>query len=863
MLTFALAGIMITREVANYTDNLEKEIAHFQTSHQGYLSSLAWSMEYKSLVNFANYEATSNFVQYVKIVDSLGKVIAEAGHLDGTKKRIAEFNLTYFHNGRDFVIGHITIGGSIPSYREWIRTHMSNLLLTSGLLVLVTFSFSYLLFHRQVLSRLAAIKMSLQDNSFADADDRNLPGNTFGIPDEITLLVKTLANRTHQTREELQKRREAEEKLQKMNADLLLEIEERQRVEQVLESSREKYRLLVENQTDLLVKVDLQGQFEFVSQSYCRLFGKTESELLNNSFMPMVHPDDHASTANQIAKVFQPPYTAYMEQRARTVDGWRWLAWLDTAVLDDKGNVTSIIGVGRDITEQKEYEQALKETQKTFLSVLNGIDASVYVSDMETGEILFMNQYIIDLFGRDMTGEKCYKSFRNEDGPCPYCPKAKLVDDDGKPAGVHIWQDKNPITKKYFVNYDRAITWTDGRLVQLQIATDITELREIEQQLQQAQKMEAVGRLAGGVAHDFNNMLSIILGNSEMLLADYDLADDVVEHMHEIEKAARRSAALTRQLLAFARKQTVSPEVLDINQALGNALKMISRLIGEDIELVWNPGCSDCLIEMDPTQLDQLLTNLCLNARDAIDGVGRITIETQAVTLDEEACIDQADFVPGDYVVMLVSDTGSGMDEQTLANIFEPFFTTKSMDQGTGLGLATVYGVLKQNKGFVHVSSQPGEGSTFQLYLPRVVEGREDGEENTVKTTVEHGHETILLVEDEHAILLMTKRMLENLGYEVLAADSPQQAITMADEFDGRIHLLITDVVMPGMSGREMVDEILKSHPELKYLYVSGYTANVIAEQGILDVGVNFIQKPFSMADLSEKVRELIAMQYS
>ncbi|MDD5285209.1 MAG: PAS domain-containing protein [Desulfuromonadaceae bacterium] len=395
--------------------------------------------------------------------------------------------------------------------------------------------------------------------------------------------------------------------------------------------------------------------------------------------------------------------------------------------------------------------------------------------------------------------------------------------------------------------------------------TDITErkLREedrtkLEGQLQQSQKMDSVGRLAGGVAHDFNNMLTVIQGHANLALMEIDSTHPLHAALEEIRKAAERSADLTRQLLAFARKQIVAPKVLDLNETVSGMLKMLRRLIGEDIQLAWLPAANLWPIKIDPSQIDQILANLCVNARDSIADVGKITIETGNSFIDEEYCANHAGFVPGMYVLLTVNDNGCGMDTETLSHIFEPFFTTKDVGEGTGLGLATVYGIVKQNNGFINIYSERGFGSSFAIYLPRHMgETRQTRTEGSAEPSP-RGQETVLLVEDELAILKMTSMILTKQGYTVLQANSPSEAIRMASECNGKIHLLITDVVMPMMNGQDLAKNLLSLQPQIKCLFMSGYTANVIAHHGVLDDGVHFIQKPFTLPGLAIKVREVL-----
>ncbi|MCX6545987.1 MAG: ATP-binding protein [Acidobacteria bacterium] len=381
---------------------------------------------------------------------------------------------------------------------------------------------------------------------------------------------------------------------------------------------------------------------------------------------------------------------------------------------------------------------------------------------------------------------------------------------------------------------------------------------KMEAQFLQAQKMEAVGRLAGGVAHDFNNMLGVILGHVELAIEQVDPGHPLVADLEGIRAAANRSADVTRRLLAFARKQTVAPRILDLNETMVGMLAMLRRLIGEDINLAWQPGADLWSIKMDPSQIDQILANLSVNARDAIADVGTITIETRNSMLDADYCANHLGSTPGEYVRFSVSDTGCGMDADTLSHLFEPFFTTKAVGKGTGLGLATVYGAVRQNNGFIDVSSKPGRGTTFTIYLPRDRSNAKPVQTEGVEGAALRGDETILVVEDEPALLKLTTLMLKRQGYTVLVARSPGEAIRLATDYAGQIHLLLTDVVLPEMNGWDLAAHVLSVYPDIQRLFMSGYTSDVVTQHGVLDHGVYFIQKPFSREDLGAKVREAL-----
>jgi CheY-like chemotaxis protein len=353
-------------------------------------------------------------------------------------------------------------------------------------------------------------------------------------------------------------------------------------------------------------------------------------------------------------------------------------------------------------------------------------------------------------------------------------------------------------------------------------------------------------------------MLTVILGYTQAAMDETDTSAPLYTNLKEILNAAGRSADITRQLLAFARKQTIAPQVLDLNRTVEGMLKMLRRLIGEDIDLVWTPGKSLWPVMIDPSQIDQILANLCVNARDAVSDMGRITIETGMATFDKAYCTDHTDFLHGDFVLLAISDNGCGMDKETLDNLFEPFFTTKDLGKGTGLGLATVYGIVKQNNGFIHVCSEPGQNTVFRIYLPRHA-GQAAGlpREKTGEIPLGRG-ETILIVEDEVVILDLCKLMLERLGYTVLTAATPGEALRLAETGAGRIHLLMTDVVMPEMNGRDLAKQLTALCPDIKLLFMSGHTANVIEHQGVMGKGMNFIQKPFSKNALAVMVHQAL-----
>lgn len=595
----------------------------------------------------------------------------------------------------------------------------------------------------------------------------------------------------------------------------------------------------------LIGQVRNESQNEEAMRSYAREIGADENEMIA-AFreVPFMTKEQFANVAQLLFTIAQQLSTlAYRNlQRARF------------------------------IAERKTAEQTLRRERERLQFILDGARLGTWEWNIQTNEAVF-NETWAELIG--------YKL--EELIPCRFDTWAKLVHPedmiDAEKRLALCAAGKMPDYDCEFRmrHKDGHWVWIQalGRIMRcddhgkplMMFGThaDITgrksaeeEQEKLQAQLYQSQKMESVGRLAGGVAHDFNNMLGAILGFTELAMIEIDQSQTLFSYMQEIRKAAERSAELTRQLLAFARKQDVVLKILDLNETVTSTLKMLKRLIGEDIELSWLPCQSSAIVEIDPSQIDQILANLCVNARDAIGDTGKLTIETDIVDFDEDYCVLHAGYVPGEYVMLAVSDNGCGMDFETISHLFEPFFTTKEMGKGTGLGLATVYGIVRQNNGFINVYSEPEQGTTFKIYLPRYTATTLPVAEDKIVTSSPSGYETILLVEDESMLLEITKTMLELHGYNVLAAATPGEALELARKYTGKISLLMTDVIMPEMNGRDLARHLLSIRPNLNCLFMSGYTANVIANHGVLDEGVFFIQKPFSSKDLAAKISGIL-----
>lgn len=635
-----------------------------------------------------------------------------------------------------------------------------------------------------------------------------------------------------------------------------------------LQKSEEKYRTIYNASSNAIFIQDIEtGAILDVNQKMCEMYRIDYQDALKANVGDLsagIPPYTLQDALALVAKAAQGQQQLFEWQAQDTLGRIFWVL-VKMRVVEIDGVKRLLVTVS-DISKRKEAERALRESEERFSKAFRSSPAPVIISDIATGRIVDVNDRWLAMMEYSRTDINDKSTL--ELGMWPNIDVRRqmvqqlLRDGRLKDYSCQIRTKSGNILDVTW--YAEIIKLGELDFV-LSLIYDNTEKKRSEEerqklqaQLLQAQKMESIGRLAGGVAHDYNNMLGVIIGHVELASQKVRRAYDVEKHLNEILKAAKRSAELTQQLLAFARRQNIAPKILDLNQAVGSILDMVHVLLGEDIELTWLPGSGSYFVKIDPTQLNQLLMNLCVNARDAIAEKGKITIETQKITIDESYCALNTFFVAGDFIVLIVSDNGHGMDKETQSKIFEPFFTTKETGKGTGLGLATVYGIVKQNNGFINVYSELGNGTTFKIYFPTCKDIEKENLKPLLPTFREGSPKTILLVEDEPALLEINKAALMELGHVVLAADTPENAVQLAKEHAEHLDLLITDVMMPQMNGQDLERHIRQLCPEIRCLFASGYTASVISHHVLLDNDVHLIQKPFTLKELQAKISECL-----
>ncbi len=650
-------------------------------------------------------------------------------------------------------------------------------------------------------------------------------------------------------------------------AELVLanDVTERRRAEAALQESEERYRDLVENAHDIIYTHDLEGNYTSVNKAGERIMGYTREEVLGMNLAQTVAPESVETARRMIAeKLAGGKGTAY-ELEVVAKDGRRVPVEVNTRLIFQGGTAVGVQGIARDITERKSAEEALR-FQKTLLESQSEASLDGILVVGTGGKIISYNARFTEMWG---IPREVLRTHSDEEA-LRFVERSLVDPQEFLSTVEHLYRHPDEINHvevaltdgRTFDRYSAPVKSADGEYYgRVWYFRDITEGKNLEEQLRQSQKLESIGMLAGGIAHDFNNLLTAIIGYSDLTLLRLREEDPLHRNVSEVKRAAERAASLTRQLLAFSRKQVLQPKVIDLNSTVSELEKMLRRLIGEDVELrtVLAPNLGS--VKADPGQIEQVIMNLAVNARDAMPRGGKLIVETANVNLDDEYAKRHASVAPGAYVMLAVSDTGVGIDEQTRKRIFEPFFTTKETGKGTGLGLSTVYGIVKQSGGHIWVYSEVGRGTTFKVYLPRVDEGAQEYRRSAEVEEDLSGAETILLAEDEELVRTLARQVLEAYGYRVLEAANGGAALLICERHGETVDLLLTDVVMPEMSGRILAERLRQLRPAMKVLYMSGYTDNAIVHQGELDEGMNFIQKPFTPQALARKVREVLGRE--
>lgn len=632
--------------------------------------------------------------------------------------------------------------------------------------------------------------------------------------------------------------------------------------EEDFRQSREKYARMIQASPDAITLRSLpERRYLEVNEGFCRMTGYTVEEVLGKTSAELNVWADPEQRRGTVEKILREGEIHEEEFRFRTKSGEIRFGQL-AAVSVIVGNRLCMLSVTRDITARKHAEEELRRSEANFRSLVEDAPFGIFRATLE-GRILQANPALVRMLGYDSEAELCKLNLASDIYQDPR-QRQRLIDEHTQKdefRNVEVqWKRKDGKTITVLLRGRRRVTGSDNALTYYEeFAEDITERRVLERQLLQSQKMEAIGRLAGGVAHDFNNLLGVVLGHTEILEEHADRDSRLRRSVEAIRSATNRASSLTMQLLAFSRKQVVAPKILDLNASVREIEKLLHRVIGEDIELILRLHPHLSTIQMDPGQLDQILMNLVVNARDAMPQGGKLIVETTDVTLDEPYVGQHLGASTGAFVQLSISDTGCGMDQETLSHVYEPFFTTKEKGKGTGLGLSTVYGIVKQAGGYIMAYSELGRGSTFKVYFPLVHGVPETARSSERRAEIPGGSETVLLVEDETALRELTRVLLEKAGYTVLEARNVEDAIRFAENGERKIDLLLTDVVMPGMDGHELSHRLASHRPALKILYMSGYADDVVANRGgIHNRGTTLLQKPFSRAALLGKVREVL-----
>ncbi len=843
LITLISASLQIYLEYKSDIDQVKSQINQIENGHLKSLTNSLWKLDDDQIKVQLNDALSLRDIIFLEIQEG-DSAIFTVGKLETSDSNIStNFPMLYKEGEVVTKIGKLIVVASLGGIYDRLFNRIFYIFTAQTIKTFLVSFFILFIVHRLVTIHLLTIAEEIKKinvkGSRKDIFLKRKKSNSTNY-DELDFLVSSF---------------------NEMQKQLYLDLEKQKQQQTVIRENEEKYRLLVDTAPYGIQLADNDGKILFSNPAHHKLQGYPDGELVGKYIWDLIaeEKDKELIKKHYQALINEQPHPEIYFSKDKKFDGQLIDVQINWDYIRNSNNdVTGTISIVSDITSQKKAEDALKTAHKRFITVLDSIDATVYVVDMNTYEILFMNKNMIKSFDRDMTGEICWKVYRGEKKPCLHCPIDKIVNKEGKPTGVHIWQAKNSITQRWYINYDRAIEWTDGRIVKLQIATDITDFKKLEDELRQTHKMESIGILAGGIAHDFNNILSIILGNTELALSDIPEWSPANDSLNEIKTASIRAKEVVRQLLSFSRKAEKKYSPQNLIQLIKESTKLIRSSIPSNIDIIEKLPISCNPILADATQIHQVIINLCTNASHAMsENGGILEIHLNEITLKKRNEGKYENFEPGDYIELVIKDNGSGIDPNITNQIFDPYFTTKEVGKGTGMGLAVVHGIIKNHNGTVFVDSQLGKGSSFFACFPAFMGGKEKKLTPKIETTYS-GSGKILFVDDEKPIVEMSVKILTKLGYTVVGKSKPMEAIKEFENNPNDFDVIITDMTMPIMDGLEFSKRIKTIRSEIPIIMCTGDNTVINHDIGKRSGISAYVLKPVSMNKIAKIISKVI-----
>lgn len=816
----------------DYKNNIATIDGYFDLIENSYLESITtsvWMYDEKQISSQLDGLIKIPDMEHLEIKSGDDRFWS-SGSLKSKHKITHHFLLVFEHRNKEFEIGKLSATASLDNVYDRLIGKALSILISNAVRAFFVSCFILLIFHLLVTKRLIRLSENLEN-----IDLKKYPieiefkkSNRKNSIDEIDQVVYALG---------------------KTQQKLFDSYEE-------LKQSQDELFQIFSMSIDLICIADINtSTFVKVNPAFIDTLGFSEEELLSKSFLEFIHPEDVQSTQRAVDEDLKAGKTVLdFENRYVCKDGsYRWFRWVSQPQ-PEKGLTYAI---AHDITELKQSVSRLEESHQRFLTVLDAIDAHIYVADMETYEILFMNARMQKDFDGDFTGDICWRSFRGENGKCPHCSNIGIVNSNGEPEDTVTWQGKNPLTGKWYINHDRAIKWVDGRIVRLQISMDITEHKKTEEELRQAHKMEAVGTLAGGIAHDFNNILGIIVGNIELALEDIPEWNPARPNLDEVKTASLRAKNVVQQLLSFSRKSEQQKIPLKLASVLEESMKLLRASIPSNIEIKTDIQDPQTLIKADSTQIQQVLINLCTNAAHAMEingGVLRLALKLKKIDKPIESLNNK---IPaGTYMRLMISDTGKGIPQNIMDKIFDPYFTTKDVGKGSGLGLSIVHGIVTNHDGGILIHSEPEKGTVIEILLP--VDQSNRIVKHEIKAELPKGNERILFIDDEESIVKVVSQMLTRLGYSVDSKINPLDALSDFKSAPDSFDLLISDMTMPNLTGDQFALEIKAIRSDIPIIICTGFSERM-DDQKADHLGISGILiKPIVRSEMAKMVRKVL-----